>query len=233
MLRKAFCTLFFLLCGLTSSILAQEFRGSITGDVSDPSGAPIAGVKIVLTSIERNQAIETVTNTAGRYTLQSLLPGKYRLVAERDGFKRFVREDIDITSADRLGLDVKLEVGNVTESVTISGEPPTLQTETASRAALVENRVLETVPTNGRNLYQLQYTLPGVIKNSTYWGSMELYAFGNINGVSISGGRSGENETLIDGVSNTRGNRGVVLAPSLNSTQEFTLRSNTYDAQFG
>ncbi len=233
MIRQIFHLTVLLLCGLCGSVLAQEFKGTITGDVTDPSGAPIAGAKVTATSVERNLATETTTNAAGRYTVQSLLPGKYELVVERSGFKRFVRTDLDITSADRLGVDVKLEVGNVSESVTVSGAAPPLQTETASRTALVENRVLENVPTNGRNLYQLQYTLPGVIKNSTYWGSMELYAFGNINGVSISGGRSGENETLIDGVSNTRGNRGVVLAPSLNSTQEFTLRSNTYDAQFG
>ena len=231
MIRTVLCLLF--LCALACSALAQEFRGTITGDVTDQSGAPIANAKIILTSIERNQTTDTVTNAAGRYTVQFLLPGKYKLTVEKEGFKRFVREDIDITSADRLGLDVKLEVGSLAESVTVTGAAPALQTETASRTALIENRVLENVPTNGRNLYQLQYTLPGVIKNSTYWGSMELYAFGNINGVSISGGRTGENETLIDGVSNTRGNRGVVLAPSLNSTQEFTLRSNTYDSQFG
>src|SRR5947209_17760077 len=62
---------------------------------------------------------------------------------------------------------------------------------------------------------------------------MELYAFGNINGVSISGGRSGENETLIDGISDTRPDGGVVYAPSLNGTQEFTIQTNNYDAQYG
>lgn len=231
-MTRSICLLLLFLC-LAGTSLAQEFRGAVTGEVTDPSGAPVAGAKVTVTSVERNIATETTTNSAGRYTIQFLLPGKYQLAVEKNGFKRFVRESLDVQSADRLGVDVKLDVGNLTDAVTVTSAAPVLQTETASRAALVENRVLENVPTNGRNLYQLQYTLPGVIKNSTYWGSMELYAFGNINGVSISGGRSGENETLIDGVSNTRGNRGVVLAPSLNSTQEFTLRSNTYDAQFG
>ena len=231
MIRSIWLLLLFF--GLAGASLAQEFRGTVTGEVTDPSGAPVAGAKVTVTSVERNISTETTTNSAGRYTIQFLLPGKYHLAVEKNGFKRFVRESLDVQSADRLGVDVRLDVGNLTDAVTVTSAAPVLQTETASRAALVENRVLENVPTNGRNLYQLQYTLPGVIKNSTYWGSMELYAFGNINGVSISGGRSGENETLIDGVSNTRGNRGVVLAPSLNSTQEFTLRSNTYDAQFG
>src|SRR5262249_40167110 len=85
----------------------------------------------------------------------------------------------------------------------------------------------------GRNLYQLHYSQPGVIKNSSYWGDFELYAFGNINGVIIGGGRPGENETLIDGISSTRGDRSASFAPSLNSVQEFTIRTNIYDAQFG
>src|SRR5262245_30575878 len=233
MIRWVICALSLLLCGLGNSVFAQEFRGTITGEVTDQSGAPLESAKVILTNVERNIPTETTTNSAGRYTVQYLLPGNYQLAVEKNGFKRFVREKIVINSADRLGLDIALQIGNVTEAITVTSQAPVLQTETASRTALIENRVLENVPTNGRNLYQLQYTLPGVIKNSTYWGSMELYAFGNINGVSISGGRSGENETLIDGVTNTRGNRGVVLAPSLNSTEEFTLRSNTYDAQFG
>ena len=233
MIRLVICTLSLLFCGLGNNAFGQEFRGTITGAVTDSSGAPVEGAKVILTSVERNIPTEAMTNSAGRYTLQSLLPGIYQLTVEKNGFKRFVHEKIVINSADKLGMDVMLQIGNLAEAITVTGQAPALQTETASRTALIENRVLENVPTNGRNLYQLQYTLPGVTKNSTYWGSMELYAFGNINGVSISGGRSGENETLIDGVSNTRGNRGVVLAPSLNSTQEFTLRSNTYDAQFG
>src|SRR5262249_44580357 len=137
------------------------------------------------------------------------------------------------SSADRLGLDVRLELGAVAESVIVTGEVPLLQTESASRTALVENRAIETIPTNGRNLYQLQYTLPGVVKAGNYWGSMELYAFGNVNGVIIGGGRQGENETLLDGVSNTRADRGVAFVPSLNSIQEFTIQTNSYDAQFG
>jgi hypothetical protein len=107
------------------------------------------------------------------------------------------------------------------------------KTETASRAATVENRVVENVPTNGRNLYSLEYTLPGVIKQSTYWGSMELWAYSDVNGVSINGGRNGVNETLVDGLANTKANRGVSLIPTLSGTQEVAVQSNIYDAQYG
>ena len=227
------CGLALLLLSLPFSAFSQEFRASISGEVTDPSGAPVEGARIVVTSVERNITMETVTNAAGRYLVQFLLPGGYTMTVEKPGFKKFLRDGISLAGSDRVGLDVRLEVGALADSVTVTGEAPLLQTETASRTALIENRSIENIPTNGRNLYQLQYTLPGVVKASTYWGSMELYAFGNVNGVIIGGGRSGENETLVDGTSDTRPDRGVAWVPSLNSIQEFTIQTNSYDAQFG
>jgi hypothetical protein len=232
-MRRIICLFAVLVLCLSFDVAAQEFRATISGDVTDGTGAPVEGARVRVTHIEKNTATEAVTNSSGRYTAPFLLPGKYQLTIERAGFKKFIRDGIDLNASDKLSIDAHLEVGAVTESTEITAGASLLQTETASRTSTVENRVLENVPTNGRNLYQLQYTLPGVVKNSTYWGSMELYAFSNVNNVSISGGRSGENETLIDGVANTHADRGVTLVPSLNSTQEFTIQSNTYDAQFG
>lgn len=165
MLRIAMCVLSLVLFALATDVIAQEFRGAISGEVRDPSGAPVEGAKVTITSLERNTSTETTTNSEGRYTVQFLLPGSYQLAVEKSGFKRFVREKLMVASADRLGLNITLELGNVTETITVTSQAPVLQTETASRMALVENRVLENIPTNGRNLYQLQYTLPGVIKN--------------------------------------------------------------------
>ena len=183
-----------LVCAVLTAALAQEFRASITGIVTDPSGAPVGGAGVVVTSVERNTTTTTATNAAGVYTVSFLLPGKYNLTVEKAGFKKFVREGISLGSADKLGLDVSLELGAVAESITVTGEVSLLQTESSSRTATIENRAIENIPTNGRNLYQLQYTLPGVVKASTYWGSMELYAFGNVNGVIIGGGRQGDGE---------------------------------------
>jgi len=220
-----------LVCALV--LPAQEFRATISGTITDPTDAPVAGAKITATNVDRNATTESESTGAGVYTIGPLLPGKYNLTVEKAGFKKYVKEGISLATADRLGLNVRLELGAVAESVTVTGEASLLQTETASRSSLIQNRAIEDIPTNGRNLYQLQFTLPGVVKTSRYWGSMELYAFGNVNGVMISGGRQQENETLVDGQSNTRGDRGVAWVPSLNSIQEFTVQTNTYDASFG
>jgi hypothetical protein len=221
----------FLLIG--SHVFAQEFRATIAGQVTDPQGAAIEGAKVVARNVERNIPYEAVTNSAGRYVTQFLLPGQYVLTVEKAGFRKYQREGLNLLSADKLDIDVPLELGATAEAISVTGEAPLLQTETATRQAVFENRIIENVPSGGRNIYALMYDQPGVVKTSTYWGSMELYASGNVNGVSISGGRQGENETVLDGVTNTRSDRGVTFVPSINGTQEFTVQTNSYDAQFG
>jgi outer membrane receptor protein involved in Fe transport len=211
----------------------QEFRGAISGTVTDPAGAPVPNAKVVVTSVERNVAQETQTTEAGRYQVAFLLPGNYVVTVEKPGFKKTLREGINIASSDRAGVDIRLEIGGVTESVTVTAEAPLLQTESATRASLVEKQYLDNIPTSGRNLYQLQYLQPGVLKNSNYWGDFELYATGNMNGVMVNGGRSGQNETLLDGLPNTRPDSGVTSGVALNALEEVTVLSNAYDAQYG
>lgn len=218
---------------LSSTLLAQEFRAAITGSVTDPSGAPIAGARVEVVSVERAVKYESETNEQGIFLTRFLPPGTYSLSVERQGFRKVLRENLQLQAADRLRQDFRLEVGSLSESVTVTGEVSQLATETATRVSTIESKLVDDIPTNGRNMFQLQYSLPGVTKASRYWGSFELYAFGNINGVSINGGRSGENETLIDGITSTRGSRSASFAPSLNAIQEVSIVTNAYDAQYG
>jgi len=222
-----------LLVALASPGLGQEFRATIAGEVSDSSGAAVAGAKVVAASVERKTLRHFTTNSAGRYHIEFLLPGSYSITVEKAGFKRFVRDGVSLLAADNVSIDLRLEVGATSETVIVSAAVPLLQTESATRRAVVENRILENVPSGGRNLYALQYDEPGVVKASAYWGSMELYAFGNVNAVTIGGGKVGENETVLDGVTNTKSDRGVAFVPSINATQDFTVQTNSYDAQFG
>src|SRR5258708_2954691 len=87
-------------------LFAQEFRASITGQVTDSSGAPMAGADVTVTSVERNTSSRTVSNAAGRYVLEFLLPGHYALTAEKAGFKKLVRTGINLAGADHLSLDL-------------------------------------------------------------------------------------------------------------------------------
>lgn len=215
------------------SMFGQEIRATISGTVTDPTGAMVIGARAVARSVERNVVYEANTNSAGRYVIQFLPAGKYTVTVDANGFKQYVRENVDVLAADKLAIDARLELGSASDSVTVSGQVSLLQSETATRQGTIENRILEEVPSGGRDLYALEYNEPGVLKTSTYWGSMELYAFGNVNGVAISGGVSGENETVLDGLTNTHSDRGVAFVPNIAATQEFTVQTNSYDSQFG
>ena len=217
--------------GLALAGFSQEFRASIAGAVTDSSGAAVPGVRLVAKNAATNVLSEATTNEAGRYVIGFLMPGKYVVSIEHSGFKKFVRENILLGVSQRLELDVPLEVGSVSDSVTVSDTVSLLQTETATRVAFVERTIIENVPNNGRNPFLLTHALPGVEKGG-YWGSAELYAYGQVGGVSINGGRSGENETVIDGVTDTRPNRGVNFIPALDSLAEVSVQTNVYDAQF-
>ena len=212
---------------------AQDFRGAIAGTVFDPSGATVAGANVAARNTESGVVTESQTNAIGSYTVPFLAAGTYTLKFEKHGFEQYVRRDIVLHTSERLAVDATLVLGAFSDRVTAVGAVPELQTSTATRQTTVENFVLENVPSGGRNLFALEYDQPGVVKTSTYWGSMELYAFGNVNAVSIGGGRSGENETVLDGLTDSKSDRGVAFVPSLAAVQEFSVQTNFYDAQFG
>jgi len=158
------------ICGMAAALSissmtwAQEFRATIGGQISDASGAVVAGARVTVANIDRNTTETAVSNATGRYLVQFLMPGAYSVTVAATGFKQYTQRGIRLEAADHVDLDVKLEVGAQTDFVTVTGEAPLLETENANRASTVENRVLENVPTNGRNLFALQYNLPGVVK---------------------------------------------------------------------
>jgi hypothetical protein len=106
---------------------AQEFRASISGQVRDSTGSNVPGATVTVTSIERNTSSQTVTNSAGHYLVQFLLPGHYTVSAEKEGFKKVVRTGISLEAADHVALDFALDVGALTQSVTVTGEAPLLE----------------------------------------------------------------------------------------------------------
>ncbi len=222
------------------AVLGQEFRASITGTVSDAASAAVVGAKVLVTNVERNVTTETVTNGVGLYTVPHLLPGRYTLTVETPGFKKFVRQDIVLGINDRLGLDVRLEVGALTESVTVTGEAPILQTETASRGGAVEQALVEGLPNAGRNIFQVVFTQPGVYKPSTSQGNAFDIGSGignanpSINGASQgTNGRAWNTEVLIDGLADNRASREIVAVPALETVQELQVLTNMYDSSYG
>jgi len=149
----------------------QDFRASLNGLVSDPTGAAVVGAKVKATNTQRNASSEVVSNDSGRYSIPFLIPGHYTVEVEAPGFRKYVRENVELQIGDRVALDVKLELGAVSDSVTVSEQMTLLQTETASRGGVMDSRLLLAVANAGRNLYQLAFAMPGVYKPSTSQGT--------------------------------------------------------------
>jgi hypothetical protein len=217
---------------LAPGLRAQEVRASIAGIVNDPSGAPIANAKVVVTSMARNAPVATETNSAGAFVTPFLPPGAYQLTVEAGGFKKFVRGNIVLQSQDRARVDVTLELGEIAQSVTVSEAVSQLQTETASRSQVLANEIVANVPTQGRNPFQVAWAAAGVIKSGTF-RYLRSFDIGGTSGLSINGGREKENEVLLDGITNVRADRTVISIPTTESVQEFKVLTNTYDAQYG
>ena len=128
---------------------AQEYRASLLGVVTDPSGAAVAGASIRVTNIESGVASPTVTNTDGSYLVPYLLPGRYSLLVERPGFEAFERNPIELRVNDRSRADVALEVGQVTDRVTVVAETPLLEIASSSRGQGIETRKITDLPLSG------------------------------------------------------------------------------------
>jgi len=211
---------------------SQEVRASLTGTITDSTGAAVANAAVTVTNLATNAVTSAKSNEAGSFATPFLAPGKYHMTVEATGFKKFVRENILLQAADRVRLDVKLEIGEVTTSVTVSESVSQLQTETATRSQVLANEIVASVPTQGRNPFQISWAASGVIKSGTF-RYLRSFDIGGMSGLSINGGREKVNEVLMDGISNVRAEYTVISAPTTESVQEFKVQSATFDAQYG
>ena len=199
-----------------ATLSAQEVRASLSGIISDPSGAPIPSAQITVTNIGKNTRIVSTSNDSGVYSTPLLEPAAYNVAVEKDGFRRVVRENIVLQSLDKARLDIQLQVGAVSDSITVNAAVSQLQTETANRDTAINNQLIANLPTQGRNPFQIAWAAPGVFKAGG-WRYLRSFDIGGTTGFSVNGGRSGENEVLLDGMSNVRSSRTVIHVPTMES----------------
>jgi hypothetical protein len=160
--RKAITSrLFILFWCLMATAYGQEFRASISGLVTDPTGAAVVGAKVEAIDVQRKVTSSATTNEAGQYTIGFLLPSTYVLTVTSEGFKKYEHKNFALGINDRVAIDVKMELGAVSESVTVSGQVSPLQTETANRGGIVPTEVVQNLPNNGNNAFNLVFLMPG------------------------------------------------------------------------
>ena len=217
---------------LGSLAWAQEYRATISGRVLDPHGAVIQGVAIRATQKETGAKSETVSGADGQYVLPFLTPGLYTVTAEIPGFKRYVRDGLQVNTDQRMNLDLGLEIGQISESVTVNADASMLETTTASVGQVIGSRQIENMPMAGRTplvLAQLSY---GVIPTS----DPKFYRpFDNAgpSDFSIGGTPGRSNDLLLDGAPNTTGNNRVAYNPPVDAVAEMKVMTFPTDAAYG
>jgi Carboxypeptidase regulatory-like domain/TonB dependent receptor-like, beta-barrel len=223
-----------LLTGAAGSF-AQESRGTIIGRITDASGAVMPGVEVKATNTATNVIATAVTNAAGSFNIPFLLPGIYRVTAEITGFKKFVREGVEVRVSETVELNMPLEVGNVAETTEIRSETPLLDTTTPSLGQVIDQRRVQELPLFAGNPTELTLLAPGVV-NATDM-RLRKAAFNNApSQIATDGNGQYNNEFTIDGVPNTFASGStarVAFSPPVYAVREFKIQTSAYDASVG
>ncbi|MGA2988128.1 MAG: TonB-dependent receptor [Terriglobia bacterium] len=203
--------------------------GTITGIVTDPSGAVIAGAKVIATRVETGVVQSTVTTSAGTYTIPSLVVGTYNVTAEAQGFKSGTATGIALDVSQTRAVDFKLVLSNVMETVEVNAAPPLLNTTDATLAQVVSTEQVENLPLNGRNIEGLMTMQPGVVGYNGAnmgWMSAELSGNGNRGETSVG---------TLDGADASDAEMGTLQFTNFNldAIAEFKVQQNNYSAQYG
>ncbi len=221
------------LVGLFSALLcAQEFRSTIAGRVTDPSGAAVPGAKVLAVEKNTGSRAETVAGVDGEYSLPFLAPGPYTLSVENSGFKKHVQEGITVGTNVRLAIDVILQLGSQVESITVSADAAMLSTSSASVGQVIGERQISLMPMNGRTPLTLAQLSYGVTPTSDPRFTRPFDNAGP-SGFSMGGGQGQSNELLLDGAPDMTRNRRVAYNPPVDAVQEIKVEAFQPDAAYG
>lgn len=218
------------------AVLAQIGGGSLVGNVTDPSGSAVVGAKVTVTNTETGVARSTESNETGYFEFPLLPAGQYRLEAEQKGFRKATTAAFPINTGTRPRIDLKLELGQVTESVEVVGVAPIVNATTTDLGVAMEKSKIESLPLNGRNFQQLVGLQAGVLANPSSSaggrGGMEFHgatAFGNnllLDGVDMSLGE-------VPGTGNATGGGPLINTISVEAIEEFKASGNAMSAEYG
>jgi hypothetical protein len=243
-----FACLTFFLCSAHA-----QYRASIQGVVTDPQGELVSGAAVTLTNHETGQTQTITTNDSGLYNFGGLPPSQYTLTVEKSGFKKKVIDNVGVIAEQGNAVNIQLEVGQVTESVTVSGDStPLIDTETSNLSGTVTSQDLQRLPSFGRDPFQLLQLAPGAFGDGAQsagggtsnlpgttiggtGGTDGIFKTENGGQITAGGARTGENNYTIDGVGITSVSWGgtAVITPNEDSIKEVKVVTDNYDAEFG
>ncbi len=220
------------LCG---SARAQEFRATLTGHVTDKTGAVIPNATVTVTNTDKGIKTDTTTNSSGDYTVPFLLPGKYSVTVSAQGFQRYVHTGITLQSGAKVAEDAQLIIGAATEEVQVSADAPLLQTASSTAGQVLTPQEIENLPDNGRSplaLAKTEFAVIPKLKNSV----VQARPFDNsaASDFSVGGGASQSNEYLLDGIPNMQNSSRLPgFSPLQDSVAEIRVDVFQSDASYG
>jgi len=211
------------------TMVAQSFTASVFGTVTDTTGAAIPNATVIAVNEATNTRTEAKSDIAGKYLLPALPPGRYRLEAFASGFKKYVQSGVELAVQQQAKIDPGLQVGELTESVTVESSVSTIETSTSTIGKVVSNKAILNLPLNSRNIYSLIYLTPGVAGSiGNNYNSMSY---------SINGARASMMDTLIDGATashpTVQGYSGISAFPSVDAIGEFKVLGANFQAEYG
>src|ERR1044071_5494347 len=224
---------FVLMLGSASPAAAQDYRGKVSGTVSDVNTAAIPGARVLLHNDETGVDVERQTDSDGRYQFDFVDPGTYTVTVEQTGFKKVEQKNVVVRQRGDVTADIKLEAGGVSEVVTVEAPPVQFEFTTSGSALTIENKVIDQLPIRGRNPYSVS-TLDPTVSHGTGSTSNENrpYHHAYANDIDAGGGTQRANDVLLDGVPLTSSYK-TSYTPSMDAVQEVTFQKNAVDAEYG
>jgi hypothetical protein len=219
--------------GLTPGLIAQTFQGGVRGIVSDPGGAAVPNAKVTLIDEATNEQRTTLSNSVGEYTFTAVNPASYTVRAEAPAFKKFEALHVEVTTGSFPTVDVKLQVGDVTQTINVSEEGTLVETSNASTGQVIDKQKLDDLPNMGRNPF---YETVKVSQEVTPAGDPKFNRMEDQSGssqISINGGPVTGNNYTLDGIAITNSANQAVIVPTIEATSEVKVQISTYDAEVG
>src|SRR6266436_6232885 len=215
-------------------LCGQSTNASLTGRITDPSKAVIADARVTVINTSTRVHYEGVTNETGSYYVTNLPPGTYRIEVEKLGFKAVITSDVILHVQDALEVNFEMVLGSASESVTVQGGRPQLDTESSTVGTVVEQRKANELPLNGRNVFNLIELAPSVVPQGSSTGTpvgVNPFGWGNYQ---VNGSFGNQSAEYLDGQPLNIGYINLpVLIPTQDSIQEFKVQTSNLGAEWG
>ena len=224
-----------------AALMAQGTSASVTGFVTDPSGGKLPSATVTFTNTATGVDGTATTNAAGLYRITGLLPGNYNAKATTSGFKTAIRAGIDLRLEDQVSLDFTLDIGAVSESVTVDAGAALLETQSPTVSQVIEGRQVEETPLNGRNVMNLVTLTAGVVAQGATGGAVVNNSNGGaltntlgLGNYEIAGGLAEQSSVYVDGSPlNFVQGHALPFVVTQDAVQEFRVESSVVNPQYG